>query len=60
MLGIQDIGNIIRTVKSKTEELNMIFVFDIADIDNQLESTRFTYCNWTIEDLASVVTKSNR
>lgn len=54
---IQDIGEILRTVKSKTGELNMIFIFDIVGIDNQPESPRFTYRNWTAKDLASIITK---
>lgn len=57
MPGIQDIGEITRTVKNKTGELNMIFIFDIVDIDNQPDSPRFTYRKWTAKDLASITTK---
>ena len=57
MPGIEDIDEIIQTVKTETGDLNMIFIFDIVDIDNQPNSARFTSRNWTARDLAAIVTK---
>lgn len=57
MPGIQDIDEITHTVNSKTGELNMLFIFDIVDIDNQPESPRFTYRSWTAKDLAGIISK---
>lgn len=54
---IQDIGEITRTVNNKTGELNMIFIFDLVNIDHEPDATRFTYRNWTVKDLANIVTK---
>lgn len=57
MPGIEDVDEIIRTVNAKTGDLNMIFIFDIVDIDNQPNLARFTHRNWTARDLRHIVTK---
>ena len=56
-----DINEIIRTVGAKAEELNMIFIFDIVDIDNLPSSgTKFSLYDWKLKDLKRIVTKWQR
>ena len=60
MPGISDIDEIIRTVHTKTGELNMIFIFDVVDIDNQPGAVRMTLHDWSVKDLARVISKWQR
>ena len=60
MPGISDIDEIIRTVKSGTGELNMIFIFDIVDIDNAPGQVRMTLHPWTVKDINRAITKWQR
>lgn len=60
MPGISDINEIIRTVKSKDGELNMIFIFDVVDLDNVPGQTRMTLHKWTVKDLNRAITKWQR
>ena len=60
MPGISNIEEIIRTVGSKNGELNMIFIFDIVNVDNAPGKTRMTLHNWSVKDLAAVITKWQR
>ena len=60
MPGVSDIDEIIRTVRSQNGELNMIFIFDIVDIDNAPGQARMTFREWTIKDLASPISKWQR
>ena len=60
MPGVSDIDEILRTVRSKTGELNMIFIFDHLDIDNTPGSVRLTLHEWKVTDLARVITKWQR
>ena len=57
MPGISDIDEILRTVKSGTGELNMIFIFDTVDIDNAPGKVRMTLHDWSVKDFARIVTK---
>lgn len=56
MPGVSDIDEIIRTVGSKSGELNMIFIFDITNIDHG-EQGRFSLRHWTAKDISRIVTK---
>ena len=54
---VNDINEIIRTVGRKSGELNMIFIFDIVDIDNAVGLGRMTWRDWTARDVSQIITK---
>ena len=56
MPGISDPKEIIRTVGSDAGELNMIFIFDIVDIDNEGKQ-RLTLKSFNASDMARILTK---
>ena len=60
MPGISDIDEIIRTVGSKSGELNMIFIFDVVEIDTQPGNVRMTLHEWSVKDLARAISKWQR
>ena len=60
MPGVSDIDEILRTVRSGTGELNMIFIFDVVDIDNQPGKVRMTLRDWGVKDLSRAITKWQR
>ena len=60
MPGVSDIDEIIRTVGSKNGELNMIFIFDIVEIDTQPGNVRMGLHEWSAKDLAKIVSKWQR
>lgn len=60
MPGVSDIDEIIRTVGSKNGELNMIFIFDVVEIDTQPGNVRMTLHDWSVKDLARVISKWQR
>lgn len=60
MPGVRDVDEIVRTVKSGTGELNMIFIFDIVDIDNVPGKVRMTLQDWSVKDLGRIVSKWQR
>lgn len=60
MPGVSDIDEIIRTVGSKSGELNMIFIFDVVDIDNQPGKVRMTLHKRSVKDLARAISKWQR
>ena len=60
MPGVSDIDEIIRTVGRKNGELNMIFIFDVVDIDNVPGKVRMTLQEWSVKDLARVISKWQR
>ena len=60
MPGVSDIDEILRTVKRKDGELNMIFIFDVVDIDNVPGKVRMTLREWSVKDLNHAVTKWQR
>ena len=57
MPGVSDINEVIRSVGAKSGELNMIFIFDLVDIDNEKGKVRFTLQDWTVSDVAQIVNK---
>lgn len=60
MPGVSDIDEILRTVRSGSGELNMIFIFDVVDIDNVPGQVRMTLYDWSVKDLNRVITKWQR
>ena len=60
MPGVSDIDEILRTVRRKDGELNMIFIFDVVDIDNEPGKVRMTLREWSIKDLNRAITKWQR
>ena len=60
MPGVSDIEEIIRTVRSKSGELNMIFIFDVVDVDNQPGKVRMTLREWSVKDLSRAISKWQR
>lgn len=60
MPGVRDVDEIVRTVKSGSGELNMIFIFDIVDIDNVPGKVRMTLQDWSVKDLRAIVGKWQR
>lgn len=51
-----DVKEIIRTVGTNAGELNMIFIFDIVDIDNDIGG-RFSYKSFNASDIAAITTR---
>ena len=60
MPGVSDIHEVLRSVGSKAGELNMIFIFDIVDIDNAPGEPKFSLHPWTVHDLRRILTKWQR
>ena len=60
MPGVSDINEVIRSVGAKSGELNMIFIFDIVDIDNEKGKVRLTWQDWNVTDLSRIVNKWQR
>ncbi|KAI4290552.1 MAG: hypothetical protein L6R35_000165 [Caloplaca aegaea] len=60
MPGVRDVDEIVRTVKSGTGELNMIFIFDIVDIDNVPGKVRMTLQDWSVKELRCIVDRWQR
>ena len=60
MPGINDIDEVLRCVGSKAGELNMIFIFDIVDIDNATGESKFSIGEWTTADLRRIQNKWQR
>ena len=60
MPGVSDIDEVLRSVGSKSGELNMIFIFDVVDIDNVPGSVRMTLHKWNVKELRRIQTKWQR
>ena len=57
---VADMDEIFRTVGSKAGELNMIFIFDIVDIDEEPGDIRLTLREWDVKDLRYIINKWQR
>ena len=56
MPGVSDIDEILRSVGSKSGELNMIFIFDIVDIDFAPGQPKFSpLYPWNVKDLRAII-----
>lgn len=60
MPGVSDIGEIIKTVGSKSGELNMIFIFDLVCIDDVPGKVRMTLQPWGVKDIRRIIDKWQR
>ncbi|EXJ77771.1 hypothetical protein A1O3_10000 [Capronia epimyces CBS 606.96] len=58
MPGVSDPDEILRTVGSQAGELNMIFIFDIVDIDKP--NVRMALKAWDVKELKSIVSRWQR
>ncbi|KAK4560316.1 hypothetical protein LTR86_005510 [Recurvomyces mirabilis] len=57
---VRDEEEIMKVVGADRKELNMIFIFDIVDIDNAPGGFRLTLHDWTPADVRSIITKYQR
>ncbi|KAI9839854.1 MAG: hypothetical protein M1819_000044 [Sarea resinae] len=57
---VSDENEIIKVVGSKSGELNMIFIFDLVDIDNVPGKVRFTLQEWKPKTLKQIVSRWQR
>ncbi|KAF3003518.1 hypothetical protein E8E13_005269 [Curvularia kusanoi] len=57
---VRDEDEIIKVVGSEREELNMIFAFDIVDIDEIPGDFRFTLHPWNARDLKEIINRFQR
>lgn len=54
---VDNIDEIIQTVSQKDGELNMIFIFDVVDIDNLAGEGRVSLRKWTVKDMVEPMNK---
>ena len=57
---VRDEDEIIRVVGAESEELNMIFAFDLVDIDNVTGDFKFTLHPWDARDVKKIITRLQR
>ena len=60
MPGVSDIDEVLRSVGSKSGELNMIFIFDIVNVDNEKGKVRLTLQDWDARDIRQIINKWQR
>ncbi|OAP60793.1 hypothetical protein AYL99_05795 [Fonsecaea erecta] len=58
MPGVSDEDEILRTVGAEAGELNMIFIFDVVDIDKP--NVRMALKPWDVPELRSIITRWQR
>ncbi|KAF2029621.1 glycoside hydrolase [Setomelanomma holmii] len=57
---VRDEDEIMRVVGAESEELNMIFSFDIVDIDNAPNDFKFSLYDWDARDLKRIINRLQR
>ena len=57
---VSDEDEILRVVKSDEKELNMIFIFDIIDIDAIPGYPRFSIRDWQVKELRQIINRWQR
>jgi len=57
---VRDENEVIKVVGAENEELNMIFVFDLVDIDNVPGDFKYTLQPWDARDLKKIVNRLQR
>ncbi|KAI4639703.1 hypothetical protein J4E93_009057 [Alternaria ventricosa] len=57
---VRDDDEVIKVVGAENEELNMIFVFDLVDIDNVPGDFKYTLQPWDARDLKKIVNRLQR
>jgi oligo-1,6-glucosidase len=60
MPGVNDIDEVLRSVGRSAGELNMIFIFDIVEIDYLVGSASLTLKPWKLQDIKNIVNKWQR
>ncbi|KAG8166385.1 hypothetical protein KVR01_002074 [Diaporthe batatas] len=55
MPGVSDDNEILRTVGANAGELNMIFIFDVVDID--MHDVRMTLRPWTVKEMRGIISR---
>ncbi|KAK7890546.1 hypothetical protein LTR67_007754 [Exophiala xenobiotica] len=58
MPGVSDEGEILRTVGANAGELNMIFIFDLVDIDKP--NVRMALKPWDVKEMKSIISRWQR
>lgn len=58
MPGVSDDREILRTVGANAGELNMIFIFDVVDIDKL--DVRMTLRDWTVKEMKGIISRWQR
>lgn len=58
MPGVSDEDEILRTVGANAKELNMIFIFDVVDIDKP--DVRMALKPWTVSELKGIISRWQR
>ncbi|ROW05610.1 hypothetical protein VSDG_00142 [Cytospora chrysosperma] len=58
MPGVSDDREILRTVGANAGELNMIFIFDVVDIDKF--DVRMTLRDWTVKEMKGIISRWQR
>ena len=54
---VNDIDEIIKTVRQKDGELNMIFIFDVVDLDNAPGQGRMALRDWAVRNMVRPIVK---
>lgn len=54
---VNDVQEILRTVGSQNGELNMIFIFDIVELDTPKGFPRMNLCSFTVKEMAAPITR---
>jgi oligo-1,6-glucosidase len=57
---VRDENEIIRVVGAECEELNMIFSFDLVDIDNVPGDFKYTLHPWDVSDMKRIINRLQR
>lgn len=57
---VRDEAEILRVVGAQEEELNMIFIFELVDIDNKEGSFRMTLRDWHVREIKDMVSRYQR
>ena len=57
---VRDENEILKVVGEKSGELNMIFIFELVDIDNIQGSFRMTWRNWDANEIKQIINRYQR
>ena len=60
MPAVQDVEEILKVVAEKRHELNMIFIFELVDIDNKKGSFRLSLRDWDANEIKDIVSRWQR
>ena len=57
---VRDTKEILKIVGAQEEELNMIFIFELVDIDNKEGSFRMTLRDWDAREIKDIISRYQR